>query len=84
MTVNLSSRFRNSIKSLDEFGNSIKIKYKGRDTFQTLVGGITTIIVKLFIVAYFLSNCTNVFMRQYSTINQSVIKKSIYNDEFMI
>ena len=41
-----------SIKSQDAFGQPININYQGNETFQTLPGGVLSILMMVFFVGY--------------------------------
>ncbi len=56
-------RLSKFIKGLDSLGYKISIKFKGRDTFKSVFGGIMTIMARLALLAYFLVQLVTVFQR---------------------
>ena len=38
------------VRSLDDFGHTIKVTYKGEESFQTVCGGVFTIVARVIIL----------------------------------
>lgn len=43
------------LRGLDDFGHDIKVTYKGQETYQTLLGGFCTLLVKLLTLVLVIS-----------------------------
>ena len=49
---NAAKKVGNLIKSGDYFGIPITLNFKGERSYKTLCGGLTTLILSIFIVIY--------------------------------
>eukprot|EP00347_Sterkiella_histriomuscorum_P008330 403345503 len=57
------------------YGAPINFMYKSKDTYQTIYGGLFTIITRLLVLAFFIYGLIDVFNRQ-----NSIVKKTLYRD----
>lgn len=49
----MKKSFHKFVRSFDQFGHPLTLKYKGRQTYKSFLGGLVTIIVVSFILVYF-------------------------------
>ncbi|CDW90646.1 UNKNOWN [Stylonychia lemnae] len=68
------------IKSADKFGHPIQLKYKNRSTYNTLFGGIITLIARLGIFIYFLLAIIDVTQKK-SFVKNSLVIRDLALDE---
>eukprot|EP00347_Sterkiella_histriomuscorum_P004461 403360374 len=69
------NKFKRLVRSVDMYGAPINLMYKSKDTYQTILGGIFTIITRLAVLAFFMYGLINVYNK-----NGSIVKKTLYRD----
>eukprot|EP00347_Sterkiella_histriomuscorum_P014730 403359766 len=57
------------------YGAPINLMYKSKDTYQTIYGGLFTIITRLLVLAFFIYGLIDVYNKQ-----NSIVKKTLYRD----
>ena len=51
----------NKVRSLDDFGASISLNFKGDPEIKTLCGGIVSLVLRILIIAFFCMQTLAVF-----------------------
>ncbi|CDW89446.1 UNKNOWN [Stylonychia lemnae] len=74
-------RFLKMLKSQDAFGHKITLNYQNQPTFKSTFGGIVTVILRILIFGYFLSNLVTVINRSQSAIVNSLYKRDLSFDD---
>ena len=46
-------RFGKTLRGFDQFGESPKLLYKGADAYQTKLGGAISVVLRMFVLVYF-------------------------------
>ena len=73
-------KVKKSLKSIDIFGKSVGLTYDGEATFQTLCGGLTTLLAFLIVGATAINSIFELINSQnYSMTEKSTIKP--YTDQ---
>ena len=67
----------NYIRSYDEYGQPISLNYQGSESFQTLPGGIISIIVLLIMVSYTALRLDAMLQKKDWSITQQMIVAEI-------
>ncbi|CDW84840.1 UNKNOWN [Stylonychia lemnae] len=75
---------QNAITSLDIFGHEIGFTYKNKRTYQSLIGGLTSIMFKVVIMTFLVLELIDVFQRKISisysnSIRNNAIDVTEYN-----
>lgn len=76
--MNFKNRLKSWVKNADMYGAPISLKYKGKQTYKTLVGGIATIFFRAIILAFFMYGLVDVYNQKSSTN-----RKTFYKDPFV-
>ena len=71
--INIMKRLKNNIKWWDDFGYPISLNYKGRSTFNTILGGSVSLLIRTLLLSYFIYQCISIF-----TYGNSSVTKSSY------
>eukprot|EP00347_Sterkiella_histriomuscorum_P003157 403365373 len=69
-------RLQGFVKGTDQFGHPIRLTYKNNDTYKTLPGGIVTLILRIAILVYFITEVVNVFQKKSTVTNSSYIRNT--------
>ena len=62
------------LRKIDIFGYPITLKFRGKDTFRTAVGGIFTLAIVLGLLSYFIIMLKQMVTNEYSQVYNSVKK----------
>ena len=62
-------RFFNILRSFDDFGHPMSLTYKGEETFQTSLGGLLSIAVRVLTLIMAIKAAVEVFMMYEPKIN---------------
>lgn len=65
------------LKGQDSLGSPIYLKYNGRNTYQTSLGGVLSLIGKLLILVYFSFQIKSVFLREKKKVTNLIEKKDL-------
>ncbi|CDW76231.1 UNKNOWN [Stylonychia lemnae] len=76
---NFRIKFKNYIKSQDIFGHQISFTYKNSSTFKSFLGGIVTLIFRIAVLVYLVTELINA-MQKKSTISNSTYIRNIAED----
>ena len=69
--------FKKFIKSFDEYGHPIKLKFDGKgDTHKTLIGGIVSMVSKVSLTIYFA-----ILLHKMGTYDDDRIKTLVVNNQ---
>ena len=85
VTKNILVKFgtwtKKQIKSQDHYSKTVSFSFNGNDSFSTILGGITTVIIKagVLLVAIFLT--MSIFQRGQTTTSVNKVIKDITNDD---
>ena len=55
------SAFANKVRACDKFGAPVQFNYKGKDTYETIVGGVVSGLLRLLIFVYICMKLAAVF-----------------------
>jgi len=62
--------FKNAIRIFDMYGEPVKINYKGKETYQTIPGGILSISLIILMILFAGIKAKRLFMKEDWNINQ--------------
>ncbi len=79
-TRNLFQRFSKLLKGQDAFGHKITLNYQNQPTFRSVFGGIVTILLRLALFGYFLSNMIDVINKAQNDITFSAFRRNLSFD----
>ena len=77
----IGSWSKEKIKNLDLFSRSISLTYKGKDTFQTLYGGVISLGIILLCLFYLTRLTIIMFSRADTSNSKNSIQKDILSNE---
>jgi hypothetical protein len=63
-TKSLNAKLIEGLKSCDKFGHPITLKYRNKAQFRSVLGGLITIGVSIFIMIYFFVQLKEVLNRE--------------------
>ena len=69
-------KLTDKIKSYDSFGTPISVNYKGSDSYQTIPGGIITLIARIFLLYV----ATTKFIQLYSRSDPNFTPYTVQTD----
>ena len=70
----ITSKTVNYIKSYDEYGQPISLNYQGSETFQTLPGGLLSLVVRIILISYtILKFSAMTEKKDWSIIQQTIV-----------
>ena len=67
------------VKSVDVFGESVSLNYKGDSEYKTMAGAIITIIIKSFMVVYGVTHFRIVYNYEDPKISQVSWPRSVWH-----
>ena len=68
------------IKSQDEYAKSVSFSFNGNDSFDTLLGGFVSVVLKLFALAIAILLTISIFQRDSTSTSVNKVIKDITND----
>ena len=71
----------NSVRTQDEYPQSVNLSFNGSDTYKTVLGGFASIIIKLGALAIAILLIITIFQRDNSTISVYKTFKDITNNQ---
>ena len=77
--LSIKDRVTKLIERQDIFGHPVSLTYKGQQTYQSVLGGMVSLVGKLLILVYFLTQVNTVLTRGNITINYSLQQKDLSN-----
>ena len=77
--LSIKDRVTKLIERQDIFGHPVSLTYKGQQTYQSVLGGMVSLVGKLIILVYFLTQVNTVLTRGNITINYSLQQKDLSN-----
>ncbi|TNV81156.1 hypothetical protein FGO68_gene1145 [Halteria grandinella] len=78
-----TKQIRKHIKSLDNFGIPIAFTYKKSTHVKSFTGGLMTLIAYCLVFAFFLYQCKNVFVRDFSLQTLTTKRDLQYNSDII-
>ena len=72
---------KKQIKSQDQYSKTISFSFNGEDTFSTIFGGITTIIIKVVVLVIAIFLTMSIFQKGNTTTSINKVIKDITNDD---
>lgn len=79
----MKAKLRKTIKNMDQFGVPIHLTYKSKTCIQSFTGGLLTLISYCLITAFFLYQCKNVFVRDFSLQTLTTKRNLQYNPDLI-
>ena len=72
---------KNKIKSHDHYSKSVNFSFDGHDSFDTFLGGLTTVVIKLGVIIIAILLTISIFQRDNTSTNVNKIIQDITNDQ---
>ena len=66
------SFFTDWVKSIDKFSDPVQVKYKGAGGFKTHLGGVLSLISKVVVIFFMITNAERLLLRLAPTIGVTV------------
>ena len=73
-------KLKKKIKDLDYFGQSIQLNLNGQEQHNTLIGGVNSLFINIFMAAYIIV----LFVGMVTFSNDTITTKDIYIDEAVV
>ena len=70
-------RITKQIEGQDVFGHPVSLTYKGQQTYQSVLGGLVSLVGKLLIFVYFVIQVNTVLSHGNNSINSSIQQKDL-------
>ena len=74
-------RSKKEIKSLDQYSKNVTFAFNGKDSFTTLLGGTTTILIKIGVLIVSILLTISIFQKDNSSRSVNKIIKDVTNDK---
>ena len=75
--LSIKDRVTKLIERQDIFGHPVSLTYKGQQTYQSVLGGMVSLVGKLLILVYFFTQVNTVLSRGNMSINYSLKQKNL-------
>ena len=75
-----ADQFCNVLKTCDLYGKSIVLNYKGEQSFKTIIGGVASLFIFIFIIVYFLIQIQAMIHYGNSNVSKNIFRKNINED----
>ena len=69
------------VKNSDMYALPVWLNFKGRETFPSFIGGVTSILLSIFLVYYFYAQWYVMFRKGNTSINTNTIKRNWATDK---
>ncbi len=75
MKVNMFQKLYGIIRNFDSYGHPINLTYEGETTYKSFIGGLLTILTRVAILSYLISELLQVLDKK-STVEVSEFKQN--------